>query len=665
MKRKLFALILLPAALFLFLAAAPAAAGSAAATESAVSAEGPETDGEDAVQPVTETDATETEAEKPPRATRTVKPGAAFYIVGNTDCYPFEYYDAAGKTFQGILPDLLGDIAAENDILFFYLNSTGTRKELVKNAQGELISACIDDEFETLPRTEPLFTYVGSDNETHTVRLAFTDAAGEDLIALITECAAKVSDQQKLNYYYTFTVSDKDDFKPFMYITALSVCLAAIAGLICLAVYQSGQLKRRKQFALETDFVMTMDELKRYFDSHLKDGTRNLYDIIFVRCRFEAENARTDELRRNFAQLIRGCFVADEQIGFLNAGFCVIANSEDGDPADLITAVEQARAADMERMDLSSMRVNYGVYRLAKTDRSFISAADKAIRSAEFAAETGAVSVFYAENAEQMAEKAMFSADELKEGLKKGEFRPIYQPVFNASTGKIAMFEVFGRWESQKYGYIREQSFREYCRRNGLIAELDLRIFSESCRRQSYRMKLGKPTVPVICNFSRRSLLSRNFIVNVLKILKKTGCDASDFIFELRMKDRKVDPAALAEVTDKLREIGVAVCLDVAGTGVIHYGDFSRIKADYLKIDDSILRDVGRNEVTVLLLNLAAALRDMNVKLIGNGISDAGLLDKAVRIGSDYLQGDYCCAQIDAAGAEKLLDADRKETKRG
>lgn len=615
----------------------PPAAGEATAAEEATATDAPQADSE-------ETTGKQTVVRK----TDTLKDGANFFIVGNPDCYPFEYYDPQTGNYEGLLPLILNDIAQANGISLLYFNSSDSRQSLAENSQGEIISACVDDEFSEFEHTEPIFTYVSADGKRHSVTIAFSDAAGADFVALLTKSVNSLSSRAKMEYYYAFVQAQRGDDGKGLVVAVWLLGAAALGAAVFAAVIFLKN-KKKEGRALDTDFVFNADGLERFFDANIKDVTRTLYDVTYLFCSFPSENARTDEQRRVYAGLIKDALSSGDALGFMHTGFCVISNSENTDVEELIKRTEQARLD----AGLQDMNVYCGTLRLSKTERHFSEAVGKAESAAEQARAQKNTLVRYQAETKSVNE---FTAQELSEALNKGEFRPVFQPIFDAASGKLRMLEVYSRWESQTYGYLDEQRFRDAFRKNGLVTQLDLRIFAECCRRLKYRRQIGKSTPPAICNFSRRSLLSKDFLIRILEILKKTGCDASSFIFEIRVKDRKTDLRALADVTEKLHEIGIAVSLDTAGTGLIHYEDFSLLNVDYLKIDDSILRFMGKNEATVLILNSVTTLHEVGIKLICDGISDEQLLKQAVLIGTDYIEGDYCCAPLDIAGAEKLID---------
>ena len=588
------------------------------------------------------------------RRTNTLKDGASFYVVGNPDCYPYEYYDAKTGNFEGLLPRILREIAKNNRFSLLYFNSSESRQSLAENSQGEIISACVDDEFSEFEHSEPIFTFVSEDGERHTVSIAYSDAAGADFVALVSQSLNRISDKTKLEYYHSFVLSQKgDDGLGLVVGNWLVGAFALGAAVFSFVIYLKAKKKAGR--ALDTDFVFTAKALEQFFDSTIKDVTRTLYDVTFLSCAFDAESSQSDDMRRTLAKIIHDALSADDALGFMHTGFCVISNSETTDAAALAGQTEQARLD----AGLQGIHLHGGTLRLTKTDRHFNAAVAKAEAAAEQARRKNAVHAWYNGESDLTED---FTEQALRDALKNGEFKPVFQPVFDAKTGKLQMVEVFARWESQTYGYVTEYRFREAFRKNGMIAQLDLRMFAEACRRQKYREQIGRRTIPVICNFSRRSLLSKGFLKNVLQILKKSDCDASNFIFELRVTDRSTDLRSLADVTEKLREIGIAVSLDTAGTGLIHYEDFSLLNVDYLKIDDSILRYIGKNEAAVLVLNSVATLHEVGVKLICNNISDEHLLKQAIAIDTDFIEGDYCCAPLDTTGAEKLIDNENTDS---
>ena len=72
------------------------------------------------------------------------------YVAGNPDLFPFEYYDAQSKGYQGILPELYKQISQSSGLEFVYIHPgiMNQQGRLAKNCQVELVSAYIRGQIE-------------------------------------------------------------------------------------------------------------------------------------------------------------------------------------------------------------------------------------------------------------------------------------------------------------------------------------------------------------------------------------------------------------------------------------------------------------------------------------------------------------------------------------
>jgi EAL domain-containing protein (putative c-di-GMP-specific phosphodiesterase class I) len=114
-------------------------------------------------------------------------------------------------------------------------------------------------------------------------------------------------------------------------------------------------------------------------------------------------------------------------------------------------------------------------------------------------------------------------------------------------------------------------------------------------------------------------------------------------------------------VTDKLlalRDAGVNVALDDFGTGYSSLSYLKRFDIDYLKIDQSFVRNLKPlSEDLILCEAIIVMAHKLGIKVIAEGVETQEQQQLLIRAGCDYAQGYLYYKAVPAAEFELLLEA--------
>jgi EAL domain-containing protein (putative c-di-GMP-specific phosphodiesterase class I) len=95
-------------------------------------------------------------------------------------------------------------------------------------------------------------------------------------------------------------------------------------------------------------------------------------------------------------------------------------------------------------------------------------------------------------------------------------------------------------------------------------------------------------------------------------------------------------------VLEKLRAMGVQVCVDDFGTGYSSLAYLSHFKIDSLKIDRSFVSRIDREqrqgELVQAIINMA---HDLKIEVVAEGVETVGQLDLLKSMSCPYMQG-FC-----------------------
>jgi EAL domain-containing protein (putative c-di-GMP-specific phosphodiesterase class I) len=169
-------------------------------------------------------------------------------------------------------------------------------------------------------------------------------------------------------------------------------------------------------------------------------------------------------------------------------------------------------------------------------------------------------------------------------------------------------------------------------------------VLREACR-QIVRWERAAPDRGPCCvavNVSPRQLDHPEFEHDVLRILDETGTEPKNLWFEIT-ETSLMDPApAVLEMLARLREIGIHLAIDDFGTGFSSLTHLRQLSIDELKVDQTFIQGLGRNEddssIVAAVVHLA---HNMGLTAVAEGVETLDQSRRVQLIGCDFAQGFY------------------------
>lgn len=260
---------------------------------------------------------------------------------------------------------------------------------------------------------------------------------------------------------------------------------------------------------------------------------------------------------------------------------------------------------------------------------------------------------------QESAQTRLRMITDLREGIAHNQFVVHYQPIVDITNGEIYKAEALVRWQHPKMGLIPPNEFIPLAEETGLISNIGDWVFRESARQVKRLRELYHPTFQISVNKSPKQFRdSGNTIAawfEYLKVLDLPGDSITIEITEGLLLN------AVTDITDKLglfREGGIQIAIDDFGTGYSSLSYLKRFDIDYLKIDQSFVRDIEFDPndlaLTRAIILMAHAL---NLKVIAEGVETANQLALLKKAGCDFAQGYFFSKPVPAEKFETLLDA--------
>jgi diguanylate cyclase (GGDEF)-like protein/PAS domain S-box-containing protein len=231
---------------------------------------------------------------------------------------------------------------------------------------------------------------------------------------------------------------------------------------------------------------------------------------------------------------------------------------------------------------------------------------------------------------------------ELNTALKQEQFSLYFQPIVELATGQIRKAEALIRWLHPTQGLVSPMTFIPLAEETELIIPIGDWVFRESARRSKqwgplvpggvFQISVNKSPV----QFMRKETEGEKW-VDYLKELGLHGNSISVEITEGLLLNR--DDATSAKLLE-FRDAGLQVSLDDFGTGYSSLSYLKKFDIDYLKIDQSFVRNIVDDPADLVLCEAIVVMaHKLGLKVIAEGVETTEQRDILLRIGCDFGQG--------------------------
>ena len=248
---------------------------------------------------------------------------------------------------------------------------------------------------------------------------------------------------------------------------------------------------------------------------------------------------------------------------------------------------------------------------------------------------------YFARSMQEAAQSRRWLQRDLRGALADNQFRLHYQPIVNLANGSIEKAEALIRWQHPVRGLISPAEFIPIAEDTGMIIEIGDWVFRQAARQVALWRSTHCSHFQISVNTSavqfRRGGIVHDEWLGHLRGLGLPGSSIAIEITERLLMD------AGTSVTDKLRifrAAGIQVALDDFGTGYSSMSYLKKFDIDYLKIDQSFVRNLApASDDMALCEAIIVMAHKLGMKVIAEGIETEQHRDLLAAAGCDYGQG--------------------------
>ena len=262
-------------------------------------------------------------------------------------------------------------------------------------------------------------------------------------------------------------------------------------------------------------------------------------------------------------------------------------------------------------------------------------------------------SELYSEQMRTAARERAGMAAQLEQALAADEFETVYQPIALAHADRTVAVEAFLRWNHPQKGQLSPASFIELADESGLIGPIGDWVLERACRdlRTWISDGLLESSTALHVNASRRQLADPTFVDRTTAILASCGVEPTQLVYETGEATLSESNPAVLRTVNSLRRAGVRIAVDDFGSGLSPLAALQTFPASFLKIDGTVVRDVGRTDGgdDPLIRSLIQLAHSFNLSVCAEWVTTDDQLARLRLLGCDLVQGNRIGSTADSA----------------
>jgi EAL domain-containing protein (putative c-di-GMP-specific phosphodiesterase class I) len=225
----------------------------------------------------------------------------------------------------------------------------------------------------------------------------------------------------------------------------------------------------------------------------------------------------------------------------------------------------------------------------------------------------------------------------LRDALRKNHFELYCQPIQALSGGEPhPMAEVLVRMREEERALLPPGEFLPAFEHYGMMPQLDRWVVFHAVQRLSRGFRIPRLTV----NVSAQTLQDAEFLPYVEAATQKYSVPTSSLLFEIDESDvlGRLDPAV--RFAGAARALGCGVVIDGFGRRAASFTPLKVLRADFVKIDGSIVRKLIASEVARTKMNAILRFADaLRIGVVAECVEDHSILARLRALKVGHAQG--------------------------
>lgn len=248
-------------------------------------------------------------------------------------------------------------------------------------------------------------------------------------------------------------------------------------------------------------------------------------------------------------------------------------------------------------------------------------------------------------------------ADDILNGLERGEFLPYFQPQFDSETLEVVGVEALARWQHPSEGLLAPDAFLKTADELNVVHLIDRAVLEQSLF-QAKRWEAANITIPKISvNVSSSRFNDAGLIESLESLSFKPGTLSFELLESVFLDDR--DEAVMRNI-ERLKALGIDIEIDDFGSGYASIVSLIQVRPGRLKIDRRLVKPIvdsdSQRRLAASIIEIGHSLK---IEVIAEGVETMEHAAILRDLGCETLQGYALARPMTSARLIEFMSQDR------
>ena len=571
-----------------------------------------------------------------------------FYVLGNPELSPIEYYNSSANRYEGAIPEMLRFLSKRTGIDFVYVNRDNV--ELPDYSEFHIVSSYVTDANNSyVADCVDLFSYE-IDGKIANIGLAFTHKANPEDIGKIKKEISDMSEGE-INGYLLYAGTQNPKWQSG-WLNLWKIFCIILLVVVCFVMFKLKRMERKVTKNKLTDAETGIGNISYFedcFHNMISDDIRNIYYILYVIIDSNYLSVYHSEI--SFSDAVK--YIADE----------LKQNEIDGEFSSRITENGFAfafssleRGFAIERVNKIVSKLNLFLEKEDENNRFYFRCAvynldvrDKNCGLILYNLRKNCNELNETEQQLMVCDRHMMNSEaeekqlleRIENGFEQNEFKLYMQFIVNNKTGKIVSAEALSRWKLAGGEVVPPGKYIGVMETSGLISKLDYYMFERVCRQLHKWKDTEFDSYTLSCNITRITISEPDFVAKIKEIARKYVFDRKKLLIEITEDAIEENMEVAMNNILRSKELGFRIALDDMGSGYTSLINLCEYPIDVLKIDRDILLKADKINGKKLFVGVISLAHSLNLKVVCEGVETEEQNDLVLGTECDYIQGWY------------------------